>query len=49
MGVQIYEDGSRYEGFWKEGMNNGKGRLIHADGDMYIGMWKDNMAHGHGI
>mmetsp|Transcript_39956 Transcript_39956/g.29462 ORF Transcript_39956/g.29462 Transcript_39956/m.29462 type:complete len:101 (+) Transcript_39956:290-592(+) len=36
-GVQIWSDGSRYEGYWKANRANGRGRLIHADGDIYEG------------
>jgi hypothetical protein len=38
-----------YEGYWKNGKANGKGRLIHADGDVYLGLWKDDKADGFGI
>ncbi len=36
-GVQIWPDGSRYEGYFKQGLCQGFGRLIHADGDSYEG------------
>jgi hypothetical protein len=29
-GVQIWTDGSKYEGYWRSDMANGRGRLIHA-------------------
>ena len=48
-GVQIWSDGSRYEGFWKNDKANGRGRLIHADGDVYEGEWADDKAHGKGV
>jgi hypothetical protein len=38
-GIQIWRDGSRYEGYWKNNRANGRGRLIHADGDVYEGEW----------
>ena len=47
-GVQIWVDGSLYEGYWKIDKANGRGRLIHADGDVYNGDWKDDKAHGYG-
>lgn len=47
-GVQIWVDGSLYEGYWKNDKANGRGRLIHADGDVYNGEWKDDKAHGYG-
>eukprot|EP00359_Climacostomum_virens_P002668 CAMPEP_0204904456 /NCGR_PEP_ID=MMETSP1397-20131031/4874_1 /ASSEMBLY_ACC=CAM_ASM_000891 /TAXON_ID=49980 /ORGANISM="Climacostomum Climacostomum virens, Strain Stock W-24" /LENGTH=471 /DNA_ID=CAMNT_0052073251 /DNA_START=731 /DNA_END=2146 /DNA_ORIENTATION=+ len=48
-GVQEWEDGSRYEGYWANDRAFGKGRLIHADGDVYEGMWKDDKKHGKGV
>jgi hypothetical protein len=47
-GLQIWADGSLYEGYWKADKANGRGRLIHADGDVYHGEWKDDKAHGYG-
>ncbi len=37
-GIQIWIDGSRYEGYWKNDRANVKGKLIHADGDIYEGI-----------
>lgn len=48
-GLQIWPDGSQYEGFWKRNMANGRGRLVHSDGDVYIGDWVDDKAHGYGV
>lgn len=48
-GVQLWPDGSRYEGFWKDGKACGPGRLIHANGDCYEGLWKDGQACGQGV
>lgn len=36
-GVQMWKDGSKYDGTWKDDMANGYGRLIHSDGDYYQG------------
>jgi hypothetical protein len=47
-GIQIWSDGSRYEGYWRNNRAHGKGRLIHSDGDIYEGQWKDDKAHGFG-
>ena len=33
MGTQIWPDGARYEGEWKDDKANGKGRFDHATGD----------------
>jgi hypothetical protein len=48
-GIQVWSDGSMYQGFWKADKANGNGRLIHADGDIYEGDWKDDKAHGTGV
>lgn len=47
-GLQVWADGSIYEGYWKNDQANGRGRLIHADGDVYDGYWKDDKANGFG-
>ncbi len=47
-GTQCWQDGSKYEGYWKNDMANGKGRLIHADGDVYEGDWVNDKADGSG-
>lgn len=36
-GVQVWHDGSIYEGQWRNDKAHGFGRLIHADGDVYEG------------
>jgi len=36
-GVQMWKDGSKFEGFFKNDMAFGFGRLIHGDGDYYLG------------
>ena len=38
-GTQIWQDGSKYVGYWKDDQANRKGRLVHADGDVYEGEW----------
>ena len=47
-GVQIWKDGSVYEGYWHDNKAKDRGRLIHADGDVYEGEWKDDKACGFG-
>ena len=44
----MWQDGAKYEGYWKNDMANGRGRLIHADGDVYEGFWVNDKAHGKG-
>merc|ERR1712032_630871 len=48
-GIQIWPDGSRYEGYWKDDKANYQGSLMHADGDLYEGEWLDDKAHGKGV
>ena len=47
-GMTVWEDGSLYEGYWKNNKGNFFGRLIHKDGDIYQGEFLDDMAHGFG-
>ena len=47
-GTQVWRDGSKFVGYWKNDKANGKGRLIHADGDVYEGDWVEDKAHGKG-
>lgn len=48
-GIQIWPDGSKYEGEWVNNKTNGFGRLIHANGDYYEGNWAEDKASGLGI
>ena len=48
-GIQIWMDGSKYEGYWKNDKANVRGKLIHADGDIYEGEWVDDKAEGYGV
>ena len=45
-GIQVWTDGSRYEGYWVEDKANKRGKLIHEDGDIYEGEWLEDKAHG---
>ena len=48
-GIQVWTDGSRYEGYWKEDKANVRGKLTHSDGDVYEGEWLEDKAHGYGV
>ncbi|EGR28665.1 hypothetical protein IMG5_170870 [Ichthyophthirius multifiliis] len=48
IGIQIWQDGARYEGQWKENKANGKGKFLHVDGDIFEGEWENNKANGKG-
>ena len=47
-GIQINPNGSKYVGMFKNGMYEGRGRLIFRKGDYYEGEFKDNKANGFG-
>lgn len=44
----ILEGGGRYEGYLKNGLKNGEGKLEFNDGGYYVGEWRDNKMHGFG-
>ena len=48
-GIQLWIDGAKFLGCWKNGKACGKGKLIHADGDVYDGDWLDDKPSGYGI
>ena len=48
-GVQIWVDGSIYEGYWCADKANGRGRLIWADGSYYTGEFLEDNLHGEGV
>lgn len=42
-GIQLWQDGSIYEGYWKNDKANFTGKLIHADKDFYEGKYLNNI------
>lgn len=48
-GVAIYNDGSYYEGEWKNGYPNGQGKLYLANGGTYEGEFKKGRYNQYGI
>jgi hypothetical protein len=48
-GIQVWSNGNKYSGLWRNNKANGKGKLKHNDGDYYEGDWKDDKADGNGI
>jgi hypothetical protein len=38
-GAMLYNNGSMYEGYWKNGRYDGSGRLIWYNGSVYRGVW----------
>lgn len=49
IGTQVWPDGSKFEGMWRNGQQHGKGRMTHADGNIYQGDFKYDKANGQGI
>ena len=48
-GMQVWQDGARYEGDWRNGMAQGKGKFNHANGDVYEGEFYCDRANGFGV
>ena len=50
-GELIYRNGDKYVGYFKEGMKNGKGRIIYSEHPLYEeydGDWIEDKREGHG-
>ena len=47
-GVQYWEEGAKYFGYFTHDKTNLKGKLIHSDGDIYEGEWSNNKPNGKG-
>ncbi len=47
-GKYVGEDGSAYEGEWRDGCRHGSGRALSADGNVYEGQWAHGKRHGEG-
>ena len=39
-------DGTIFEGYFRHGLPNGRGRIIYSDREIYEGDFIDNKAHG---
>ena len=48
MGVMIFADGSRYEGYFKNDFPHGYGRIVQENGDVYEGGWLLGKIDGYG-
>lgn len=48
-GIVIWNNGTRYDGFFLKGKANSFGRIIHAEGDVYEGNWLEDKVHGFGV
>mmetsp|Transcript_87970 Transcript_87970/g.138885 ORF Transcript_87970/g.138885 Transcript_87970/m.138885 type:complete len:475 (+) Transcript_87970:75-1499(+) len=47
-GVQVFPNGSKYEGQWSNDQAGGQGKFTHADGATYEGEWLNGKANGEG-
>lgn len=48
-GIEIDEDGTKYEGMWKNDLPDGYGVTIHSTGDKHEGYYKEGETNGKGI
>ena len=48
-GLMIWPDHSRYEGEFKGGKIEGKGKKEFANDNRYIGDWQNDNMHGSGV
>ena len=48
-GIQIWPNGTKYIGYWKNNKASVKGKLYHSNGEVYEGEWLDDKPNGHGI
>ncbi len=47
-GSFTFPDGSKYEGEFQNGQQNGQGTMTYANGDRYEGEWQNGLKHGQG-
>ena len=46
--IAIYSGGAVYEGDYRDGNKDGKGKMISSNGDVYEGDWRSNEESGEG-
>ena len=49
VGTWTHEDGSKYDGAWRNNNPHGQGTCTWLDGDNYVGEVRDGKKHGQGI
>lgn len=47
--MELWSDGRKYEGDFKNGKKDGEGTFEWPNGNKYIGSWKRGKQHGIGI
>ncbi len=48
-GIEVWSDGRKYEGDFKNGKKDGEGTFEWSNGLKYIGSWRNAKQHGIGI
>ena len=48
IGFYTFQDGTRWEGEFAQGIPFGRGKCFYANGDVYVGEWKNDGPHGKG-
>ena len=48
-GNYVWQDGRRYEGYYRFNKKHGQGTYTYSDGSKYRGEWVDGMQHGVGF
>ena len=48
-GIQVWLDGTKYEGYFIDDKANKQGKLTHPNNDIYEGEWNNDKAEGFGI
>ena len=46
--IEIFKQGSKYEGDKLNDMRDGRGKFYYQDGGLYDGEWRENKMSGHG-
>ena len=47
-GHYVWQDGRKYEGYYRFNKKHGQGTYTYSDGSKYRGEWVDGMQHGVG-
>mgnify|MGYP002352924332 CR=1 FL=1 len=48
-GVEMWNDGRKYDGEFKNGKKDGEGTFEWPNGNKYIGSWRNGKQHGMGV
>ena len=48
-GIQLWTDGNKYDGYWKDDKAHGKGKFYYNNGDYFEGDWVQNVTTGYGV